>query len=100
MIDGIRQQLTYLDPSNRKAKAETGTAASSRAPSVALASSAQGAELVEISASMSSAASSAPIEKSRVEAIRDAIRRKEYPINFEKLAERMIETDLGFSLGK
>lgn len=99
MIDGIRQNLTYLDPGSRKSgKTEAGSASAPRAPSVALSSS-QGAELVQISASALGGSTSAPMDKSRIEAIRDAIRRNAYPLDFDKLAERMIESDFGLSPG-
>lgn len=100
MIDGIRQNLTYMDPSARKGKAEAGGTSAPRAPSVSLTSS-QGAELVEISSSgFGDTSSGAPVDTSRITAIRDAIRRNGYPVDFEKLAERMIESDLGLSPGK
>ena len=100
MIDGIRQNLTYMDPSARKGKAEAGSTSAPRAPSVSLTSS-QGAELVEISSlSFGGASSAAPIDKSRLTAIRDAIRSNGYPIDFDKLAERMMESDLGLAPGK
>jgi anti-sigma28 factor (negative regulator of flagellin synthesis) len=95
MIDGIRQNLTYLDPSSRKgAKTETNDGAKGRPATLSIG---PGAELVEISASAERTLSGAPIDKTRVEAIRDAIRRNAYPLDFEKLAERMIETDFGLS---
>lgn len=98
MIDGIRQNLTYLDPSNRKSgKAEAGGASAPRSSSTG---SSQGTKLVEISASALDGAAGAPIDKSRIEQIRDAIRRNAYPLDFGKLAERMIESDLGLSPGK
>jgi flagellar biosynthesis anti-sigma factor FlgM len=98
MIDGIRQNLTYLDPSSRKgAKAENASGAAAKPATLSIG---PGAELVEISASASQALSGAPIDKSRIEAIRDAIRRNAYPLDFEKLAERMIETDIGLAPGK
>ena len=100
MIDGIRQNLTYLEPSARKGKSEGGSASAPRAPSLPLSSS-QGAALVEISASsLGGASSGAPVDKSHISTIRDAIRRNGYPVDFEKLAERMIESDLGLSAVK
>lgn len=98
MIDGIRQNLTYLDPANRKGgKTEAGSAS---APRAASSGSSAGAKLVEISASALGGAAGAPVDKSRIEQIRDAIRRNAYPLDFEKLAERMIESDLGLAPGK
>lgn len=99
MIDGIRQNLTYLDPSSRKAsKAEAGSTSAPRAASPLM--GAPSAELVEISAAATAGSTSAPMDKSRIESIRDAIRRNAYPLDFEKLAERMIEADFGLSSGK
>ena len=98
MIDGIRQNLTYLDPSSRKgAKAENANGAAGKPTALSIG---PGAELVEISASAGQSLNGAPIDKSRIEAIRDAIRRNAYPLDFEKLAERMIETDIGLVPGK
>lgn len=98
MIDGIRQNLTYLDPSSRKGgKTEAGGASAPRSSS---SGSSQGTKLVELSAAALSSSGGAPVDKSRIEEIRDAIRRNAYPLNFEKLAERMMESDLGLSAGK
>lgn len=97
MIDGIRQNLTYLDAGSRKSgKADAGSASPARTSTGSLAGS-LGAELVQISAMTTEGANTAPIDKSRIEAIRDAIRRNAYPLDFEKLAERMIESDFGLS---
>lgn len=99
MIDGIRQNLTYLDPSSRKAsKAEAGSTSAPRASSPFIGG--PSAELVELSSAAMAGSTSAPVDKSRIEAIRDAIRRNAYPLDFEKLAERMIESDFGLSSGK
>jgi flagellar biosynthesis anti-sigma factor FlgM len=100
MIGGIRQNLTYMDPSTRKnGKAEAGATSLNRSPSVPMSDGAS-SELVQISSSALAGSNSAPIDKGRIEAIRDAIRRKEYPVDFEKLADRMIETDLGLTAGR
>jgi flagellar biosynthesis anti-sigma factor FlgM len=89
-----------MDPSTRKnGKAEAGATSLNRSPSVPL-SGGMSSELVQISAGASAGSHSAPIDKGRIEAIRDAIRRKEYPVDFEKLADRMIETDLGVPAGQ
>jgi anti-sigma28 factor (negative regulator of flagellin synthesis) len=39
----------------------------------------------------------APIDRARVDAIREAIRNNAYPVDFDKLAERMLQSVSGES---
>jgi anti-sigma28 factor (negative regulator of flagellin synthesis) len=88
MIDGIRQNLSYLEPGARKgSKAETPASAPARAGLSAAA--AIGAEVVEISAS-GPGPQGAPLDKAKIDAIRTAIRNNAYPIDYDKLADQMI----------
>lgn len=99
MIDGIRQNLSYLEPGARKgAKAEGAKAASSSSASSSL-SGAVGAEIVEISAS-GQAAGGAPLDRAKIDAIRTAIRNNAYPIDYDKLADSMIEQLTGGGTAK
>ncbi len=95
MIDGIRQNLTMIDQSARKSSKSEASVGSASAETSVLSSGA-GAELVEISTSMGGQqASSAPIDRSKVEAIRTAIRNNSYPVDFDELSKRMVETMMG-----
>ena len=94
MIDGIRQNLTMIDQSARKSSKPEALVGSASAETSVLSSGA-GAELVEISTSMGQQASSAPIDRSKVEAIRTAIRNNSYPVDFDELSKRMVETMMG-----
>lgn len=89
MIDGIRQNLSYLEPGARKgAKAETAASAPSKAAGSST-SVTIGAEVVEISAT-GAAAAGAPLDRAKIDAIRTAIRNNAYPIDYDKLADQMI----------
>jgi len=91
MIDGIRQALTQVDSGSRKA-GKTGKADPSKASeSFASIGFSAEAESVEINTPKSGLAG-APIDRARVDAIRHAIRNNAYPVDFEKLAERMIKS--------
>ena len=99
MIDGIRQNLSYLEPGARKgAKADGGKQV---APPSASSSStgAIGAEIVEISAS-GQAAVGAPLDRTKIDQIRTAIRNNAYPIDYDKLADSMIEQLTGGDTAK
>lgn len=89
MIDGIRQNLTYLEPGARKgAKAEGST--STPRPGTSAPAAAAGAFVDVTSASSGGAA---PLDQTRINAIREAIRNNAYPVDFDQLAERMIDVD-------
>ena len=92
MIDGIRQNLTYLDPAARKGSKADGSSSAGRNASASAAASA-GAEVIQVSSSGASAGS-APLDRGRIDKLRDAIRNNAYPIDYDALAERMIEADL------
>jgi flagellar biosynthesis anti-sigma factor FlgM len=91
MIEGIRQNLTLVDPSARKSKTDSASSASSATASDA-SSLSQGlvAELVEISTT-AGRQSSPPIDRAKVDAIRTAIKNNAYPVDFDELAKRMVE---------
>ena len=90
MIDGIRQNLNYLEPGARKGSKAEGAAASPR--SVVSGSSA-GVAGAFIDVTSASSGGAAPLDRTRIEAIRDAIRNNAYPVDFDQLAERMIDVD-------
>ncbi len=99
MIDGIRQNLSYLEPGARKGAKADGA---KPAPSVSAGSSSMGAigaEVVEISAS-GQAAAGAPLDRKKIDDIRTAIRNNAYPIDYDKLADSMIEQLVGGGAGK
>ena len=90
MIDGIRQNLTYLEPGARKGvKAEAAAASSRSAASV----SSAGVSGAFIDVTSANSGGEAPLDRTRIEAIRDAIRNNAYPVDFDQLAERMIDVD-------
>jgi anti-sigma28 factor (negative regulator of flagellin synthesis) len=91
MIDGVRPKLSYLETSSRKNAKLEGSASAPQ-------SSDQGG--VELTAVRSPSVAQAPIDSDKVAAIRDAIRNNAYPIDFQKLAQRMIETDLLGAAGR
>ncbi len=87
MIDGIRQNLTHLEPGSRKgAKTEAASTSSSLSSSIG-----GGAEVVEIS-SLGTGSQSAPLDRAKIDAIRAAIRNNSYPLDLEKLASRMVDS--------
>jgi flagellar biosynthesis anti-sigma factor FlgM len=90
MIDGIRPQLNYGDTAARKGgKVDTAQLSAAGVEQDKV-------ELTSASASTlpSSSSSSAPIDKAKIAAIRSAISKNAYPIDFQKLADRMIEVDV------
>lgn len=91
MIDGIRQSLTYLEPGARKGSKADGSASVPRAGALAPATSGADAFVDVTSASSGGAA---PLDRARIDAIREAIRNNAYPIDFEQLADRMIDLDV------
>lgn len=92
MIDGIRQNMTPLELNGRKGvKSETASAISLQGPGDA--SPAVQSEVVDLTAAKTGAGS-APLDRSRIEAIRSAIRDNAYPVDFDRLAERMIDSDI------
>jgi len=91
MIDSIRQALTQLDPGSRKAGKTSKVDPSKGSTSVASMGLAAEAESVEINTPKASL-SGAPVDRARVDAIREAIRNNAYPVDFEKLAERMLQS--------
>jgi len=90
MIDGIRHAMTQIDPGSRKAGKPDASKGSASIASLGL-SSASELESVEINTPKASLAG-APIDRVRVDAIREAIRNNAYPVDFEKLAERMLQS--------
>ena len=93
MIDGLRAKLTQVDvASQRNAKAAaSGTSAASSGPIDQL--FAESATVEVSTARFSGQKADAPIDRAKVDRIRDAIRNNSYPIDFQKLADRMIEVD-------
>jgi anti-sigma28 factor (negative regulator of flagellin synthesis) len=92
MIDGIRQNLTHLEPGSRKgAKAQAGDAVAS--PRVAVPEPSTVLSSALIGLALANSGGVAPLDRTRIEAIRDAIRKNEYPVDFDQLAERMLDVD-------
>src|SRR4051794_34049126 len=87
MIDGIRQNLTYLEPGARKG-AKSDAASSPTGPSASV-SGASSAEVVEIS-SLATEGRAAPLDRAKIDAVRAAIQNNSYPVDFDKLAHRMV----------
>jgi anti-sigma28 factor (negative regulator of flagellin synthesis) len=88
MIDGIRHALTQIDPGSRKAgKADV----SKGSASIATLGFSPASELESVEINTPKAGlSGAPVDRARVDAIREAIRNNAYPVDLEKLAERMV----------
>jgi flagellar biosynthesis anti-sigma factor FlgM len=94
MIDGIRQALTQPDPASRKSgKVGKADPLKGSDPIASLGLSAE-AESVEINTPKASL-SGAPVDRARVDAIREAIRNNAYPVDFDKLAQRMLQSVSG-----
>ena len=93
MIDGIRQNLNLIEPGSRKSSKAEASKSSAAGESSGL-SVATSAESVEISTSVGSLGG-APIDRARVDAIRSAIRNNAYPVDFDVLAKRMVESLVG-----
>ena len=91
MIDGIRHTLAQIDSGSRKA----GKPDSSRSPAAVsaldLSSSAESVEINTPTASLVGA----PVDRAKVDAIREAIRNNAYPVDYQKLADRMIRSVSG-----
>jgi len=93
MIDGLRAKLTQVDVASQKTAkaAAAGTSTASSGPLEQL--FAESATVEVSSARYSGQKADAPIDRSKVDRIREAIRNNSYPIDFQKLADRMIEVD-------
>lgn len=89
MIDGIRQNLNYLEPGARKSAKADGSASAPRAG----ASGASSVETSLVDVTSANSGGAAPLDRSRIDAIREAIRNNAYPVDFDQLAERMIDVD-------
>jgi flagellar biosynthesis anti-sigma factor FlgM len=96
MIDGIRQNLTMIDQGSRKSS-KADSAKSPVSAEASGSSTATGADSVEISAS-TGALGGAPIDRARVDAIRNAIRNNAYPVDVDMLAKSMIQSMSGGSV--
>jgi flagellar biosynthesis anti-sigma factor FlgM len=93
MIDGLRAKLTQVDVASQKS-AKAAAAGSSAGSAPASESLFSEAATVEVTAARYSGHKvDAPIDRAKVDRIRDAIRNNSYPIDFQKLADRMIEVD-------
>lgn len=90
MIDGIRHNLNLIEPGARKSTKADSSKSAAMSDAYGLSSSI-GAETVEISASAVNIGG-APVDRARVDAIRSAIRNNAYPVDFELLAKRMVES--------
>ena len=93
MIDGIRQNLTLIEPGSRKSSKTDPSKSSPSVESPNLSASTS-AESVEISAP-AGALGGAPIDRAKVDAIRAAIHNNAYPVDFDLLSKRMVESMSG-----
>ena len=57
------------------------------------AAAAAGAEVIQVS-STGAGSGAVPLDRARIDKIREAIRNNSYPIDYDALADRMIEADL------
>ena len=80
MIDGIRSKLATMDAASRK-----GAKVNDAKSPVQVADAAT----VELTAVRDAGGSKAPVDAGKVAAIRDAIRNNAYPVDYQKLADRM-----------
>jgi len=80
-----------MDPGSRKSGRVDSSRGSASISSLDLSSAAESVEINTPKASLAGA----PVDRAKVDAIRDAIRNNAYPVDFEKLAERMIRSVAG-----
>jgi anti-sigma28 factor (negative regulator of flagellin synthesis) len=93
MIDGLRPKMTLLEPTSQR-NAKAATAATSPSTGGILEQLSIDPAPVQVSTPRySGKQSDVPFDCSKVDSIRDAIRSNTYPIDFQKLADRMIEVD-------
>ena len=94
MIDGLRPKMTLLEPTSPR-NAKVGNAVTSSSTGGILDQLNIDPAPVQVTTTRySGKQSDVPFDRSKVDSIREAIRNNTYPIDFQKLADRMIEVDL------
>jgi len=96
MIDGIGQKLRLIETAPRKS-----TSAEANAMEMGVANSSDSKKnVVSLNPTLIALEAKPPIDKSRIEAIRFAIQNNDYPVDFDKLAGKMIESQLFSEAGR
>jgi len=96
MIDGIGPKLRLIETAPRKS-----TSAEANAMEMGVANSSDSKKnVVSLNPTLIALEAKPPIDKSRIEAIRFAIQNNDYPVDFDKLASKMIESQLFSEAGR
>ena len=96
MIDGIGQKLRLIETAPRKS-----TSAEANAMEMGVENSSDSKKnVVSLNPTLIALEAKPPIDKSRIEAIRFAIQNNDYPVDFDKLAGKMIESQLFSEAGR
>ena len=96
MIDGIGPKLRLIETAPRKS-----TSAEANAMEMGVANSSDSKKnVVSLNPTWIALEAKPPIDKSRIEAIRFAIQNNDYPVDFDKLAGKMIESQLFSEAGR
>ena len=96
MIDGIGPKLRLIETAPRKS-----TSAEANAMEMGVANSSDSKKnVVSLNPTLIALQAKPPIDKSRIEAIRFAIQNNDYPVDFDKLAGKMIESQLFSEAGR
>jgi len=96
MIDGIGPKLRLIETAPRKS-----TSAEANAMEMGVANSSDSKKnVVSLNPTLIALQAKPPIDKSRIEAIRFAIQNNDYPVDFDKLASKMIESQLFSEAGR
>ena len=96
MIDGIGPKLRLIETAPRKS-----TSAEANAMEMGVAnSSGSKKNVVSLNSTLIALEAKPPIDKDRIQAIRFAIQNNDYPVDFDKLAGKMIESQLFSEAGR
>ena len=96
MIDGISPKLRLIETAPRKS-----TSAEANAMEMGVAnSSGSKKNVVSLNSTLIALEAKPPIDKDRIQAIRFAIQNNDYPVDFDKLAGKMIESQLFSEAGR
>jgi len=96
MIDGIGPKLRLIETAPRKS-----TSAEANAMEMGVANSSDSKKnVVSLNSTLIALEAKPPIDKDRIQAIRFAIQNNDYPVDFDKLASKMIESQLFSEAGR
>ena len=96
MIDGISPKLRLIETAPRKS-----ISAEANAMEMGVAnSSGSKKNVVSLNSTLIALEAKPPIDKDRIQAIRFAIQNNDYPVDFDKLAGKMIESQLFSEAGR